>query len=140
MIMLHLNSTCVCGLYAMCSCWRAKPGSTRVRTRINRFRTRSAEIRFCQIRIEPGFSQLTYVCKSSLPKSMQLSIYPLGQHLTFPTSRVYTTNLAKIALPQILNNIKVVDYQNHEFSMSLYFLAMGICTDRLAGCSLLVYQ
>ena len=30
MIMLHLNSTCVCGLYAMCSHWRARPGSTRV--------------------------------------------------------------------------------------------------------------
>ena len=68
---------------------------------------------------------------------MQPSIYPVGQHLTFSTSHVFTTNLAMTALPQILNNIKVVDY---DFSMSFYFLAMGVCTDGLAECSLLVYQ
>ena len=74
--------------------------------------------------------------------SMQLSIYPVEQHLTFPTLCAYTTQPTSvmIALPQILNIIKVVDYQNHDFSMSLYCLAMGICTDGLAECSLLVYR
>ena len=40
--------------------------------------------------------------KSSLPKSMQPSIYPLGQRWTFSTSQVYTTKPTSvmIALPQ----------------------------------------
>ena len=45
----------------------------------------------------------TNTTKSSLPKSMQPSIYPLGRRWTFSTSQVYTTQPASvmIALPQI---------------------------------------
>ena len=41
--------------------------------------------------------------KSSLPKSMQPSIYPLGRRLTFSTSQVYTAQPTSvmIALPHI---------------------------------------
>ena len=73
--------------------------------------------------------------KSTLPKSMQLSIYPLGRRLTFSTSQVYTTQPTSCSDDSITTDMKVTRINNiHDFSFSFIF---GICTDGLAECSLL---
>ena len=46
--------------------------------------------------------------KSTLPKSMQPSIYPLGRRLTFSTSQVYTAESIRAAMPMIFTTAVMI--------------------------------
>ena len=50
----------------------------------------------------------TCLTKSTLPKSMQPSIYPLGRCLTFSTSQVYTAESIRAALPMIFTTAVMI--------------------------------
>ena len=46
--------------------------------------------------------------KSTLPKSMQPSIYPLGRRLTFSTSQVYTAESIRAAMLMIFTTAVMI--------------------------------